>query len=53
MYIGLRDIDRGEKEILRKEGVRAFSMHDIDRFVHSFPTQPTLSLVLLWLGAQR
>lgn len=31
VYIGLRDIDLGEKEILRREGVRAFSMHDIDR----------------------
>lgn len=31
VYIGLRDVDRGEKEILRKEGIKAFSMHDIDR----------------------
>lgn len=31
VYIGLRDVDRGEKEILRKHGVKAFSMHDIDR----------------------
>lgn len=31
VYIGLRDIDSGEKEILRREGVKAFSMHDIDR----------------------
>ena len=33
VYIGLRDVDRGEKEILRKEGIKAFSMHDIDRYV--------------------
>ena len=33
VYIGLRDIDSGEKEILRREGVKAFSMHDIDRCV--------------------
>lgn len=32
VYIGLRDVDRGEKQILRENGVRAFSMHDIDRF---------------------
>ena len=32
VYIGLRDVDRGEKEILRKEGIKAFSMHDIDRY---------------------
>jgi arginase len=31
VYIGLRDVDRGEKEILRKHGIKAFSMHDIDR----------------------
>ncbi|MCJ1246631.1 Arginase, catabolizes arginine to ornithine and urea [Trapelia coarctata] len=31
VYIGLRDVDRGEKEILRKHGIRAFSMHDIDK----------------------
>jgi len=31
VYIGLRDVDRGEKEILRKHGVKAFSMHDIDK----------------------
>ena len=34
VYIGLRDIDKGEKEILRKYGIRAFSMHDIDRCVY-------------------
>ncbi|OQO11469.1 Arginase [Cryoendolithus antarcticus] len=31
VYIGLRDIDRGEKRILREHGIKAFSMHDIDR----------------------
>lgn len=31
VYIGLRDIDKGEKAILREHGIRAFSMHDIDR----------------------
>jgi len=31
VYIGLRDVDRGEKLILRENGIRAFSMHDIDR----------------------
>lgn len=31
VYIGLRDVDRGEKKILREHGIRAFSMHDIDR----------------------
>ncbi|KAI9852126.1 MAG: Arginase, catabolizes arginine to ornithine and urea [Thelocarpon superellum] len=31
VYIGLRDVDRGEKRILRDHGIRAFSMHDIDK----------------------
>ncbi|EPS29822.1 Arginase [Penicillium oxalicum] len=31
VYIGLRDVDRGEKQILREHGIKAFSMHDIDR----------------------
>lgn len=32
VYIGLRDIDRGEKQLLRDHGIKAFSMHDIDRY---------------------
>ncbi|KAJ5891921.1 Arginase [Penicillium subrubescens] len=31
VYIGLRDVDRGEKKLLREHGIKAFSMHDIDR----------------------
>jgi arginase len=31
VYIGLRDVDRGEKQILRDNNIKAFSMHDIDR----------------------
>jgi arginase len=31
VYIGLRDIDKGEKAILKEHGIKAFSMHDIDR----------------------
>lgn len=33
VYIGLRDVDRAEKQTLRKHGIKAFSMHDIDRWV--------------------
>lgn len=32
VYIGLRDVDRGEKKLLRENGIKAFSMHDIDRY---------------------
>ena len=33
VYIGLRDVDRGEKKILKDHNIRAFSMHDIDKYV--------------------
>ncbi|KAG1803858.1 Ureohydrolase [Suillus plorans] len=32
VYIGLRDVDKGEKEILKKHNIKAFSMHDVDRY---------------------
>ncbi|GKT95427.1 arginase [Colletotrichum tofieldiae] len=32
VYIGLRDVDAGEKRILRDNGIKAFSMFDIDRY---------------------
>ena len=32
VYIGLRDVDAAEKQTLRKFGIKAFSMHDIDRY---------------------
>ena len=38
VYIGLRDVDPGEKKILRDNGIRAFSMHDIDRWVSPLPS---------------
>ncbi|KAI1757556.1 arginase-like protein [Xylaria castorea] len=32
VYIGLRDVDAGEKRTLRENGIKAFSMFDIDRY---------------------
>lgn len=32
VYIGLRDVDAGEKRILRKHNIKAFSMHEVDRY---------------------
>lgn len=32
VYIGLRDVDRGEKQILRDNNIKAFSMHDVDKY---------------------
>lgn len=32
VYIGLRDVDSGEKKILKEQGIKAFSMHEVDRY---------------------
>jgi len=32
VYIGLRDVDQGEKTILKKYGIKAFSMHEVDKY---------------------
>ncbi|KAF9520058.1 hypothetical protein BS47DRAFT_1336355 [Hydnum rufescens UP504] len=32
VYIGLRDVDAGERAILRQNGIKAFSMHEVDKF---------------------
>ncbi|THH19480.1 hypothetical protein EW146_g1709 [Bondarzewia mesenterica] len=31
-YIGLRDVDAGEKALLREQNIAAFSMHEVDRY---------------------
>lgn len=32
VYIGLRDVDAGEKKILKDHGIKAFSMHHVDKY---------------------
>ena len=32
VYIGLRDVDSGEKKILRENKIKAFSMHEVDKY---------------------
>jgi arginase len=32
VYIGLRDLDQGEKKAIKKHGIKAFTMHDIDKY---------------------
>ncbi|KAJ7578404.1 Ureohydrolase [Mycena floridula] len=32
VYIGLRDVDAGEKKILKDNKIKAFSMHEVDKF---------------------
>jgi len=46
VYIGLRDVDRGEKKILRENGIKAFSMHDIDRY----GIGKVMDMALGWIG---
>ncbi|KXN72367.1 arginase [Conidiobolus coronatus NRRL 28638] len=32
VYIGLRDVDDAEKRILKQYGIKAFSMHEVDKY---------------------
>lgn len=32
VYIGLRDVDAGEKKLLKENGITAFSMHHVDKY---------------------
>jgi arginase len=32
VYIGLRDVDVGEKRILKENNIKAFSMHEVDKY---------------------
>jgi arginase len=32
VYIGLRDADVGEKRIMKENGIKAFSMHEVDKY---------------------
>ena len=32
VYIGLRDVDTAEKKILREHKIKAFSMHEVDKY---------------------
>ncbi|KAI4931079.1 hypothetical protein J4E86_011646 [Alternaria arbusti] len=47
VYIGLRDIDKGEKAILKKHNIKAYSMHEIDR--HGIGK--VMDMALGWIGS--
>lgn len=32
VYIGLRDVDVGEKRVMKENGIKAFSMHEVDKY---------------------
>ena len=47
VYIGLRDVDKGEKMIIKEHGIKAFSMHDIDRY----GIGKVMDMALGWIGS--
>ncbi|TGJ84695.1 hypothetical protein E0Z10_g4081 [Xylaria hypoxylon] len=47
VYIGLRDVDAAEKKILRENGIKAFSMFDIDRY-GSLPPWPSFPFLVVY-----
>lgn len=49
VYIGLRDIDAGEKMILKSLGIKVFTMHDVDK--HGIGR--VMEMVLAHVGANR
>ncbi len=53
VYIGLRDVDNGEKKILREHGIKAFSMHDIDKYGISSDRSGFAELILCRYGIGR
>ena len=63
VYIGLRDLDDYEKEQIRALGIRAFTMHDIDRLgmqqvidqamVIAGEGRTVFMLVLIWIALIR
>jgi arginase len=46
VYIGLRDVDKGEKKILKDHGIKAFTMNDIDRY----GIGKVMDMALGWIG---
>ena len=32
VYVGLRDVDKGERDIIHQFGIKAFTMSDVDRY---------------------
>ena len=45
VFIGLRDVDEGEKRVIRELGVKAFTMADVDRLGMSRVVEEALAIV--------
>lgn len=46
VYVGLRDVDRAEKKIIRDHRIKAFSMHEVDRY----GIGKVMDMALEWIG---
>jgi arginase len=55
VYIGLRDLDSEEKKVIKKLGIKSFTMHDIDKYGigtvmdQVCPRSTTLYLICVYL----
>jgi arginase len=45
VIIGARELDPGEKELIREQGIRVFTMHDVDRMGMGAIMEETLKIV--------
>jgi arginase len=45
VLIGVRDLDQGEKDLIRELGIRVYTMHDIDRMGMDFVVKESLEIV--------
>ena len=46
VYIGLRDVDTKEREVLREKGIKAFTMFDVDKYGIGGVMEQTLDFLL-------
>jgi arginase len=45
VIIGARDLDPGEKELIKKLGIKVFTMHEVDRLGMTYVMEETLKIV--------
>ncbi len=48
VVIGARDLDEGERTLIRQQGIQVFTMHDIDRLGMGAVMEETLRIVDRW-----
>lgn len=45
VIIGARDLDEGEKRLIKEQGIKVFTMHEIDRMGMTYVVEETLKIV--------